>query len=722
MGSTGPTNAQWGLVAGDGWGALAATAVVLPQAMAFGVTLFAPTGVAAATGALAGLLSAAVLCAVSGLFRGTLGLISAPTGPTLVLLGGAVATLMGLGLTGQHLATAIAAVLLLAGVFQMLLGLSGGGRLIKFIPFPVVNGFITGSAILMVLSQLDPMLGKGGEGGWNDWRWLPALTAGVTLAVMLLLPRWLKQIPGSVAGLVVGSLTFHGLAAFGPGEVPLAWVIGSLPPLGALELPWHLGALSSLPWGAILASGLALAILASLDTLLTSVVADVATGTRHDARRELVGQGLGQMVNSLLGGMAGAGTTGATVVAIRSGGRRWVGPVTGATFLAMVLFFAPITALLPISALAGIILGVALGSMFNVDLFRWLQRRRTRIDGLVALLVTGVTVGYDLMVAVGFGVALAVVQFVRLQVQAPVVMQRMTAAVRPSLKRRTQEQRTVLVEQGGRIVHFALRGNLFFGTADKLLEEVQDDLDGPNWMILDMERVDQVDLTAMRILDQMAGRLRDHGGELIFANLHKQVGMGRKGGKALAKINPAGAGKRARTFIDADEALEYAEDKLFAEAGLITHTKGEAMPIQEHPLCSGLGDRGVALLSQVLERRTVPPRTKLFKAGDEEDALYMVVRGEVDIILPTTSHHHRRLATFGPGTFFGEVAFLDPGPRTADAVATQECELLVLDQQGFNRLLQVDQNAGMALLQALSRELGQHLRWADREIHQLALH
>lgn len=158
-----------GLRSGDLWGGLAAAAVLLPQAMAFGVALYAIAGLDAAAGAYAGLAGTAIICIMSGLLGGARGLISAPTGPTLVLLGGALASMLAQGLDRAQLLLGLALTIAIAGVLQFLIGLSGGGKLIKYIPFPVVSGFMTGSAILMILSQRAPLIGGVTDAQWSTW-------------------------------------------------------------------------------------------------------------------------------------------------------------------------------------------------------------------------------------------------------------------------------------------------------------------------------------------------------------------------------------------------------------------------------------------------------------------------------------------------------------------------------------------------------------------------
>ncbi len=717
-----PTNARGsGAVrAGDVWGGLAASAVVLPQAMAFGVALFAHAGTPSATGALAGLIAAAILSLSSGLAGGTQGLVTAPTGPTLVLLAGAVAALAGTGLSGGALLTGLAAVLMAGGLFQFLIGLAGGGKLIKFIPYPVVTGFMTGTALLMAMSQVKPLSGGDLPASWAPWWWIPAVTAAATYVAMIIGPRLVKAVPATIAGLAVGTAVFQILAALGPaGPLPGGWVIGTIPGITDIELRASAAALKDLPWTVVLGSALALSVLASLDTLLTSVIADVETGARHDARRELMGQGVGQILSGILGGMGGAGTTGATVVAIKSGGRRWAGVATGATFVLLVLFLGPAGKLLPISALAGIILRVAVG-MVDLDVIAWLRRRRTRTDALITILVITVTVAYDLMVAVGVGVVLAVILFVEAQIQAPVIHRRSTAREQRSVRNRRQRQRDLLDANGARIVIYELRGNLFFATADRLLEELAADLDHRNWVIMQLQRVSQVDLTGIKILQQIAQRLAGNGGELLFSNVHKAIGLGHKVEKTFRKVSPGEPAPELHTFNDLDEALEYAENCLLTELGAAPAPDTEPVRLEHVDLCRDMTAEEITDLEHALRPKELLDGTRLFSMGDLGDELFIVLQGAVDILLPTTAHHHVRLERTGPGSFLGEVGFLKPGPRSAHAVAVGQVHLLVLDRPAFEKLSQRNPGAAVTFLVAISQTMAQRLRWSSREINRLA--
>ena len=181
-------------------GGLVAAAVVLPQATAFGVTVFAPW-IGTAPGALTGLIGAIVLLLITGTIGGTIGLISGPTGPSMALLAGTTTVLVAAGVAPTAIVPALFAVTVLAGSIQLLVALAGGGRLMKFVPYPVVAGLTTGTGLLLIESQYKPLLGIGHDELSAQWHWLPVLIAVTAFFIARYVPRLMPRIPGSIAGL-----------------------------------------------------------------------------------------------------------------------------------------------------------------------------------------------------------------------------------------------------------------------------------------------------------------------------------------------------------------------------------------------------------------------------------------------------------------------------------------------------------------------------------------
>lgn len=704
---------------GDLFGGLAASAVILPQATAFGIALWAPYGISAASAALAGLVTTIFLSLCSGLARGSTGMVSAPTGPTMVLVGGAMATLYAYGYGGEQLVLLIALMLFISGAMQVAIGQSNGGRLIKFIPFPVVTGFITGSALLMILSQARLLSVQHYPQVLEQGLWIPWLTAAVSFFAMSLAPHFWKKLPDTVSGLVVGTLVFHVLIALSGRDLPGEWLVGSLPALTDLRL-LNPSQLATIPWELILPVSAALAVLSATNNMLTALVADEVVTSRHNARRELTGQGIGQMLAAVFGGIAGSGTTGATLVSVQGGGRSGVAIIVAMLFVLIIVLLGSVAAILPVSVLAGLILNVAIMSMIKWDMFVWLKRRTTRLDGVTALLVVAATIGYDLMVAIGFGLALAIFQFVRAQIMSPVIHRRCNLMQRASVRQRSHEQRELLNRHADRVLTYELTGNLFFGTVDHLYEKLSADLNKHVTLILDMARVHQVDLSAVRMLRQMVDRIHASGGELVFTNVRKGKGLSHKVEKSLRRISAHHTGNYpVKTFIDADEALEYAENKLLAQLDSDPNAL-QRVEFAEGALFTDFDPDVSRVLQQYMTKVSLKSGEYLFHIDDPGEVLYAVIEGDIDILLPYSDYHYKRLSKCGPGTFLGEIAFLKQGLRSADAKAIVDSELLKLDRQGFVNLCNDHPDVAITLLMRLGEELGTRLRRADEELRRLA--
>lgn len=699
-------------------GGLAASTMLLPQSMAFGVVLLSPYGISPAVGAMSGILGAIALSMASGISGGTRGLVSSPTPPMLILLTSAVALIAkDIGPDGNIL-VALTALVVLTGIIQIIIGASGGGKLIKFIPYSVVVGFLSGAAILMLMSQIAPLSTKGIALNSIFMYAIPWLTAFVTLAITYFSPRLTKKIPAPLLGLIGGTVFFQILTFFASEPIPTKWILGKLPALNSINLAFDISSFKSLPWEILIVAALASAVLGSLNTLLTSVVADVATETRHDARKELIGQGFGHIISGLIGGISGAGTAGATVLAIKSGGGRWVGVFTGLSLIALIAVGGTLTAILPIAVLAGIIFRVGLG-MFETDIFKWLTRRESRADGLIAILVTAVTVTYDLMIAVGLGVLIAVVMYLRNQVKESVIHRRFFGSEFRSVKQRPLNQRSILNEKGKRIVICELKGDLFFAKADSLFEELEPYLNQAGWLILQMRRVGRVDLTGAKILQQLAERFHKVSGELIFCEVNENIGLGQDVGKSLLQFSNSAIDVGVKTFNGLDEALEYAENSLLNGEDVKLNAFDQKIDLSEFDILSDMDSAMLSKLQERLKIRNFKKDELIFQEGDTGAELFFVLKGEVDIRLDTSEKHYKRLANYPPGTVFGEIAFLNPGERTSDAIAIKNCELASLHQDDFRELSKEHPKAAIGLLNGLSLRQSEILRWSAQEIQRL---
>lgn len=714
-----PDSKKSRLTKGDLLGGIAASAVALPQSMGLGVALFLSMGFDASAGALAGLVGAAALSLFSGLTGATVGMISAPNGPVTTLLSVTLVTLGAQGMQGDAMLLALVAIMFLTGLLQFLLGITGGGQLIKFIPYPVVAGLVSGIGVLMIMSQLQALSGEEMKALGAGWMAVPAVTALVTLGASVLVPRIAPSFPPIIAGLVAGVAVFHLAMIVAPAPAPESWLVGAIPSFDTIPLDIDASQLFSLPWHVILVSALTLSVLASVDCLLTAVVADDKTGARHNADRELAAQGIGQAVAGLLGGIGGGGTKASTLVAIKTGGRRWAAVVSALIFILLILFLRPVGNALPISALAAVIIYVGI-DLVEWNILHWLRKSATRLDGVVALMVIATTLAFNLIAGVVVGVVGAVLLFVRRQVIAPIIHERVTGKERHSLCYRTEKERRLLDEHGDRIVYIELRGNLFFGTVDRLFAELIPDLNQPVWMILNMRRVQSMDMSGLNLFKQMIKRLDAHGGQMLYSNVRRSGVMERKMHKLLRWLEPEAELPKVKTFKSTDAALEFAENELLTRLGCAPASTAQRVELEQSEIFQHLRPKTRAAIKAVMRPLSLRRKQIVYAYEEFGDALYFILQGEVEIRLPTRVYHYKRLAKLGPGSFFGEDAFLEPAARTSTAFVTRDAELLMLDRECIESLEEkVQREVRWPVLNEVAHSLARQLRWTQLELRRL---
>ena len=524
---------------GDLFGGITASVISLPLAIAFGVVAFAPLGPDyVAQGALAGLYAFIIAGFLASIFGGTPSQITGPTAPMAVVITAFIARftrdpeLANLGVsTAEAILLMVAATILLGGLFQIMLGVVGGGRLIKYIPFPVVSGIMNGVAVLIFLSQLRPFLGIDSSVSFNSFitgqagfNYVTIIVGVITIITTVYAGRLIRVIPAALVGVVVGVAAYFVIGFIAspgllePQNNPL--IVGPIP--SALPTPDKaLGFISfaaEIPlskWVYIIIPALTLSILASLDTLLTSVVADMVTRTKHNSTRELIGQGIGNLGSALFGGLPAAGSTTVTMVNVNNSGRtRLSGVINSVSLLLVVLVLSPFVQWIPLSALAGILMVTAVQMVDYKSLI--LFRKKSTLENMVIVLaVTLSMVIFDLVIAVGIGLVIACLLFVREQINKPIIRRKYSCEHIHSKKVRTQEAMQILEEHGNQLKVYELCDALFFGTCDKLLTEIEKDYDS-KFIILDLKRVNTIDVTGTQLLRQIVDRVEEKGHHLLL--------------------------------------------------------------------------------------------------------------------------------------------------------------------------------------------------------------
>ena len=715
---------------GDAWGGLAAMLVAVPSAIAFGVTIFSPlSGSLAAEGALAGILGATALGLIAPACGGSSRLITAPCAPAAAVLAALAVSFTQQGMAADAVLLLLGMIGLLAGAVQIGLGVAGVGRLIKYIPYPVVSGYLSGVGLIIVGSQIPKLLGAPAGAGLVDalkapaaWMWQSIVVGVVVIAAMFLTPRLTRTIPATILALLagVGAYLLLGLAdpaLLSAGHNPL--LVGSLDhadvSLGeTFKQRWT--AFSGLGWQElqqVFAPALALAALLSIDTLKTCVVIDAMTNSHHDSDRELVGQGLGNVASSLIGGIPGAGTMGASLVNISSGGRtRRSGMIAGALALLAFLVLAPLIAWVPIAALAAILIVIGFRMVDRHSLVYFFAPA-TRLDFMVIVSVILVAIFGNLIAASGVGVALAILLFIREQTRSSVVRNRIDGQEIFSRHARTAKELERAGEVRDDVVVFELQGSLFFGTASQLHTALEPEAATRKFVILSMRRVQSLDVTATHVLEQIKDQLEERGAYLVFCDIPKGLPSGLKMKRFLKDTGVVRPTNKAFAFRQLDEALEWVEARSLEEAAA---EPPPAMELRDMPLFAGHGEEAQVALEGAVTIRSVKAGKKVFKAGASGEELFIVRRGTVKLTLPIHKKESYHLATCEPGEIIGGMGFLDATGHTVDALALTDVEVYVLTRSRFLALTTEHQAIAFSIVENIAHNLTSRLRVAAAEI------
>jgi SulP family sulfate permease len=713
-------------MAGDIWGGLAAMLVALPSAIAFGVAIVAPLGGSlGAQGAVAGILGATVLGLVAPLVGDRTRLITAPCAPAAAVLSALAAGFAQGGMPAEKALLLLGLIGLFAGVIQIALGLAGIGKLIKFIPFPVVSGYLSGVGLIIIGSQIPKFLGVAGAGGLLDslahpslWVWQSAVVGAVVVAAMLWMPYVTKVVPATILALVCGVACYGVLGWFDPALLVLEHnplLVGPLTDSGAnlldtlgIRLPgMDLLQLPTLLQVAVPA--LTLAVLLSIDTLKTCLVIDALTNTSHDANRELIGQGVGNMASSLAGGIPGAGTMGASLINISSGGTtRTSGLVTGVSSLLALVFLAPLIAWVPVAALAGILIVTGF-RMIDRHSMAFFYTPATRLDFLVILSVILVAIFGNLIAASGVGVALAILLFIREQTRSSVVRKRTEGAAIFARRHNGPGSLAWPDSKANDSVVFELQGSLFFGTASQLHAALEPEIASHKYVILSMRRVQSLDVTATHVLEQIKDQLEKNDGYLVFCDIPKDLPSGLKMKRFLKDTGVVRPTNKAFAFRQLEDALKWVESRELPQHPELEPMAVVTVDLSAMPLLSQASATDIDALQALANVRTVRAGKKIFKQGGSDDALYLIRSGLVQV---SASSHRRdgfELAELGPGDVLCSSGFLQCESPALEAVAVSNAEVYVLSRAALDALAVEHGAVATALVAGSARNLALHL-------------
>jgi len=734
---------------GDLSGAVTAATITVPSCIGYGIIVFAPLGVGfVAMGALLGLYTAVF----AGFFAAWLGgnplQITGPKASSTLVLASLVAVLA----VNPHIPEAMAPrsavivglvslTILIGGIFQVCLGSLGCGNLSKYVPYPVVAGFTNGIAFIMAQNQLGPLLGIDHPSSFtavlmhlSSIEPLTVVVGGSTLAAIFLLPHWIKGVPGSIAGLLVGTAVYYGLGAIN-GFSSLGPIIGKI----SNEWPqpevyvnllrtWDvLQVKAFLPY--LLMPGLVLGILGSLESLLTSVASDHLSGIHCRSNQELIGQGIGNIVSSGFGAIFAAGGVSWTLANFKAGGRTSLsGMMFSIIILLVILMLGPLVGRIPLAVIAGIIIAVAfaLVDKGTIKIIRKLavqvrqhhkipvkQEQDILFDLLISLMVAGITVLFNLIEAVSIGVVIASLLFIS-KMGKSVIRRTYYGDRVHSKKRRPGAHRATLAQEGRRIVVFELQGPLFFGSAEALAKEVEQAWETADYSILDLKRVNDVDSTGASILLHLIDSAGRRGKHLLISYLQGNPALW----KFIEIMDLHKALQKGQFFPDTDAALEWAEEDLLAKS--LSDEKPAEVPLERMEITQGFTARELEVLQQRLRIRRYQQGEILIPEGDANRDLFLLTKGSVTIKMHLPQEDRfKRVFTFGPGVIIGEMALLDAKPRSADVWAEEDSEALILPYQEFVALSQEEPAVALKLIFNVGKVLSNNIRRSSRELQAL---
>ena len=723
----------------DFFGGLASMLVAFPSAVAFGLLVFAPLGPEyKAIGAMSGIVGAVALGIIVPSTFGTPRLISAPCAPAAAILSAFVAQMVAIYADKYPPGAIVLLVTLLAiltGLFQISFGMIGGGRLVKYIPFPVVTGYLSGVGLLIIASQIPKFLGVTGGSGLvealenpGSWNQSAIMVGAIAMVLMILAGQITRAIPSPVIALSGGVLAYFSLATMRPELLTMdnnPLLIGYITPGGGNFTSEFLARWLSLTKvslemvGTIFMPALTLAVLLSIDTLKTCVIVDAITGSRHTSNNELKGQGVGNLASALLGGMSGAGTMGATLVNISSGGHSSRSSIMeGVMCLLALLFFGGVIAWIPIAALAGILMVVG-ARMIDWDSLKLLKQKSTFLDFIVIVAVIVTAIFFNLMAAAGAGLALAIILFIRDQTRGSVVRRRYLGNQVFSKKYRLPRELEILEKEGSQTAVFELQGALFFGTTDQLYTEVEPFIGPSKNLIFDMRRVQSVDFTAAHMIEQIKHRVHKAKGSLIITNLTSILPTGQNLHIYFDQVGLVHPESKLEVFLDINDALEWTEEKILMQHSGAWLEGDRPLELGEVLLFDGVPPQLIETLRPYVKKRICKAQEPIFLHGDEGDDLYIIRKGIVKIVLPLEGGAVHHLASFGKGDFFGDVAFLDRQKRSADAIAETETHIYSISRKDFDQAGESEPRITAHVFFKLAHVLAARLRRADTEIRDL---
>ncbi len=720
---------------GDLTGGTTATVLALPEAMAYGTIVFAPLGPQfIAIGVVAGLIA---LCFSNLCGAGCGGVRVMNNGPysmTSLMIASAL-TIIASKLPDQNVNTVLSLLFLmifLCGLFQVLFGLLKVGELVKYIPYPVTSGLLNGTAALILLSQIRPTLGIPDGHLLFNFDLIQPLTflVGFVTAIGIWYgPKITKKIPAPFLGIGAGTLIYY-ILSFSGFRDNLGPTIGTIP--FTIPTPNYakdfFTLLFSKPFFDIsleltwLAMGIA--IVASLQSLIAAVSIDNLLKESSNTNRELIGQGLGNIVSALFGGIVSAGSQARAMANINYGGRTANSRLVSGMFaLVALLFISPLLSKLPKVVLAAVLVVLAfrIFDAWSLNLLSLLisKGKRTKqifSDLFVVVIVTATLVFVGVFEAVGTGIFISVIFFI-LRMGKNVVRRQYNCKRIRSNVHRSFEEILYLEEHGHKIMVFELEGSLFFGTADKIASTIDEVIETEvEYIVVDLKRVSDIDSTGANILVRIMDRCIDKDKHMILSS----IGLMRSNDALTTSLSIVEdqcveKDRYLNCYIETiDDALGWTEDKLLAEHFGEDHYN-KKIPLAALDVLSRFSVTELKVLGQYLVEAIYEAGDVILEQATQGEQVYFILQGKVQIVVDLPDGLGKnKIATLCPGTIFGEMAVIDRGLHSANVVSETDVVCYYLTNFELNRLNKNEPEIAHKLMIGFARELSKRIRIANR--------
>lgn len=593
------------------------------------------------------------------------------------------------------------------------MGERGWGRYVRYIPYPVVGGFLAGTGYLLLLGACRMLVGSGSASDMlsrlGTLHPLASVTSVVVAVALFVLTRRIRHFITIPAIIVVAVLLFH-LA-----RLSFGLDVTQARDLGLLLRPLQLGDWSHVArfpyadvrWDLLLfhtKDFVAMTIVVAIATLLNTTSLEVATAREANADQELRALGAGNLLSGLAGGMVGVLSFNRSLLNIQAGARSPWAAVFAAGFVAATMRFAPgAVGLLPKPVLTGLIayLGIGLLATWTLEA----RRRMLPVDHLIILSILACIVAFGMVTGVVLGIIIACLSFVVSLSRSPPIKYAFTAENRRSNVERPAEHIAWLRTRGASLRGFVLQGVLFFGTAHHVLARIRTSLVETRFAILDFHLVRGIDASSTLVLAKLQNVCERSDIQLIFTGLSPEV-------ETVLKRNAFDFARPGlHRFDDLDHALEWCENLLLAEAkDLAATTRADA----------SLDPEDLRALAAFFETVSLPSGARLAAQGEAGDTMFMVESGRVGVYLRLSETGAvKRLRSYGAGTVLGEMGLYTRAPRSADLVADADTRVLRFTAERVAELEAAHPRLALKLHRHVVRALSERLHAANDEVRLL---